>query len=247
MILNKLDKTQLMKKNVPNFITLLNLLSGIFSIIAVVSSHLDWAVFFIVIAAIFDFLDGTFARLLNAQSEFGKQLDSLADLVSFGLAPGFIMFALIDMSEPLPNITISDFNVISLSAFLIPLFSAWRLAKFNIDTRQTENFIGLPTPASALLISAVALTNLQIFSDSNFFQQITTNTWVLLIIVIIICLWQVAEIPLISLKFNRFNWKDNQARYLLLIISIILIIMLQVIAIPLIMIAYLIISKIYIK
>lgn len=242
-----LDKTQLMKKNIPNFITLLNLLSGIFSIIAVVSDHLDWAVFFIIIAALFDFLDGTFARLLNARSELGKQLDSLADLVSFGLAPGFIMFALIDVSEPLPNIIISDFNVISLSAFLIPLFSAWRLAKFNIDTRQTENFIGLPTPASAMLISSIALTNLQIFSNSNFFQQITTNTWFLLIMLVIICLWQVAEIPLISLKFNRLNWRDNQARYLLLIISIILIIVLQVIAIPLIMIAYLIISKIYLK
>ncbi|MCP4552740.1 MAG: CDP-diacylglycerol--serine O-phosphatidyltransferase [Bacteroidetes bacterium] len=236
-----------MKKNIPNFITLLNLLSGIFSIIAVVSSHLDWAVFFIVIAAIFDFLDGTFGRLLDAQSEFGKQLDSLADLVSFGLAPGFIMFALIDVSEPLPNITIAEFNIVSSIAFLIPLFSAWRLARFNIDTRQTENFIGLPTPASALLISSIVLINLQIFSNNNFFQKITTNTWVLLIIVVIICLWQVAETPLISLKFNRLNWRDNQARYLLLIISIILIIVLQVIAIPLIMIAYLILSKIYLK
>ncbi|HQS50964.1 MAG TPA: CDP-diacylglycerol--serine O-phosphatidyltransferase, partial [Daejeonella sp.] len=148
-----------MKKHIPNSVTCLNLFSGCLGIVFAFQGNLIWASYAIVIAAVFDFFDGMLARLLKAYSDIGKELDSLADMVSFGVLPSVIIYQLFALS---PQI---DFGAdwLSFSAFIIAVFSALRLAKFNIDTRQSENFIGLPTPANALLIASFPL----IIADSN--------------------------------------------------------------------------------
>ncbi len=236
-----------MKKNIPNFITLFNLLSGILSIISLYQGSIEWAVYFIGIAAIFDFMDGAAARLLKVTSEMGKQLDSLADLVSFGLAPGFIMFFLMKTSQPLPELTLSGHNLIPFFAFLIPLLSAWRLAKFNIDTRQVEQFIGLPTPASALMFGSIGLISQGFLNPVFWMVELSQNSYFLLGITLLISMLLVAEIPLLSLKFKNFSWKNNQSRFLLILISVLLIIWLQISAIPLILVSYVLISLIFKK
>jgi CDP-diacylglycerol--serine O-phosphatidyltransferase len=236
-----------MQKNIPNFITLLNLLSGILSIVFLYQGSIVWAVYFIGIAAIFDFMDGAAARLLKVTSEMGKQLDSLADLISFGLAPGFIMFFLIETSRPIPELPLNDHNLIPFFAFLIPLLSAYRLAKFNIDTRQGERFIGLPTPASALMFASIGLINQNFCNPVLWMVELSQNTYFLLGITLLISILLVVELPLLSLKFKNLSWKENQSRYLLILILVLLIIWLQVSAIPLILGSYILISLIFKK
>ncbi len=243
----KLVKSLRMQKNIPNLITLFNLLSGILSIVSLYQGSIEWAVYFIGIAAIFDFMDGAAARLLKVTSEMGKQLDSLADLVSFGLAPGFIMFFLIKTSQPLPEIIFSGHGLIPFFAFLIPLLSAWRLAKFNIDTRQEERFIGLPTPASALMFASIGLINQNLLNPVYWMVDLSQNTYFLLGMTFLISILLIAEIPLLSLKFKNLSWKENQSRYLLILISVLLIIWIQVSAIPLILGSYILISLIFKK
>lgn len=243
----KLLKPLQMKKNTPNLITLFNLLSGILSIVSLYQGSVEWAVYFILMAAIFDFMDGAAARLLKASSEMGKQLDSLADLISFGLAPGFIMFFLLKTSQPLPEIVFNGYSVIPFFAFLIPLLSAWRLAKFNIDTRQEEQFIGLPTPASALMVASLGLINQNFFSSQNWMTNLSGNSYVLLGLTLILSVLLVAEIPLLSLKFKNFRWKENQSRFLLILISLVLLVWLKISAIPLIIVSYVLISLLWKK
>jgi len=236
-----------MKKNIPNYITLLNLLCGILSIVSLYNGSVEWSVYFIAFAAIFDFMDGAVARIFKLQSELGKQLDSLADVVSFGLAPGFIMVFLLENSKPLPEVFFNEYNLVPYLGFLIPLFSAWRLAKFNIDTRQEEQFIGIPTPACALMIVALALINQNTFSTSSWMTELTGNSYFLISATIILSILLVAEIPLLSLKFKNLKWKGNEKRFILIILSIALIAVFQISAIPLIFISYITISLLFKK
>jgi len=236
-----------MKKNIPNYITLLNLLCGILSIVSLYNGLVEWSVYFIAFAAIFDFMDGAVARIFKLHSELGKQLDSLADMVSFGLAPGFIMLFLLRISEPLPEVYFNGYNLVPYIGFLIPLFSAWRLAKFNIDTRQEEQFIGIPTPACALMIVALALINQNTFSSASWMAELTENSYFLISVTIVLSILLVAEIPLLSLKFKNLEWKGNQKRFILIILSIVLIAALQIRAIPLIFLSYIVISLIFKK
>ena len=154
----------MIRKHIPNFITCLNVVSGSVAVILAVKGQLSIAVIFIFAAAIFDFLDGMAARLLKAYSPIGKELDSLADMISFGLAPGMLMMVMLEYSLFGINVRADSFASISVweiicisSSLLIPVASALRLAKFNVDTRQTNSFIGLPTPANAIFIAALAL------------------------------------------------------------------------------------------
>ncbi len=209
----------------------------------------------IFIASIFDFFDGFTARLLKATSEFGKELDSLSDVVSFGLAPSFIMFQLIFASFGSENsfmeISFSH-KIISLISFIIVVFSALRLAKFNIDENQKTEFSGLPTPAFAILVAAIPLiisdkTNFSLFFDSlniniDFFIKIFTSIPFLLSITIIFSLLLVAPITMFSLKFKGFNYNNNKLIYNFLMFSILLIIMFQAWAIVLIIFSYVLIS-----
>ena len=222
-------------KHIPNLLTLLNLTCGFIAIImAFDPGTLLYAPYLIFIAAIFDFSDGFAARLLKAYSELGKQLDSMADMVSFGVAPGVIAYQLIQVAYA-PYIHTNGY-VFALSIIvpaLIPICSALRLAKFNIDERQSSSFIGLPTPASAILIVSLALVLLG-YNTSNGIQALITNPLIITGIIIANCFLMVSELPMFSLKFKSLALKANLTQYIFLTISLILIISFQFYALPLI-------------
>lgn len=208
-----------MSKYIPNFITCLNLFCGVLAIYFALQAQYQVVAVCVVLAATFDFLDGLCARLLGAYSELGKQLDSLADMLSFGAVPGFISFALLCDVQNL-SIQVKDWTellnpsyIMAMSAFLIPVFSGLRLAKFNIDTRQSENFIGLPTPANGLFFTIVAYYY-TLGSDTGLYHVIF-SPWVLLVLIVVMSLLLVAELPMLSLKMKSVSWKSNKARYLL--------------------------------
>ena len=239
------------KEHIPNILTLLNLLSGCIAIVFAFDGQLIAASWLIGIAAVFDFLDGFFARLLKAQSPIGKDLDSLADVVSFGVVPGMIMYKLILQSSNIPLIEVLEINIIPFIAFLIPMFSALRLAKFNNDERQTDLFIGLPTPANALLIASFPLILMQkstlIGIDISSIQSLFNSTVFLIALTILLSYLLIAEIPLLSLKFKTYNWKENKIRYIFLGISCLLLILLYYSAIPVIILLYILLSLFFQK
>ena len=231
-------------KHLPNFITLLNLFCGLLSIYFFSVDQLAWASYMIFVAAVLDFFDGFSARLLKAYSPLGAQLDSLADVVSFGVAPAFILFGLIKISHGLPDITVSDVNLLPFVALIVPLFTALRLAKFNIDTRQTESFIGLPSPASGLLLASLPLVRSQLYEGQSLFYMVVTNAYFYVGIGLLMSFLMVSELPLFGLKFKSFTLKGNEVRYFFLLSAIILIIALQFVAIPFIILLYLLLSLI---
>ncbi|MCF8227505.1 MAG: CDP-diacylglycerol--serine O-phosphatidyltransferase [Bacteroidales bacterium] len=228
-----------LKKHLPNFITLLNLFFGCLSILAIILNNLSEAAIFIFIAAFFDLLDGLAARILKAGSEIGKELDSLADIVSFGAAPGFILWKLLDTTLP------DEYKSFSILAFIIPLISALRLAKFNLDSRQKEHFIGLPVPANAILIASFPMIFVQEEPAFTWISQTIFNSWFLIGYILVFSFLLVSEIPLISMKFKGYHFSGNQSRYLLLVAAVILVIFFRFIAIPFILILYFIISLIH--
>lgn len=218
----------MIRKHIPNFITCLNVVSGSLAVIFALKGALTAAVLLILTAALFDFLDGMAARLLKAYSPIGKDLDSLADMISFGLAPGMIMYVLLKYSL-LGKDTLSD-NFSDLSIFqglilsvslLVPVFSALRLAKFNIDTRQTNSFIGLPTPANAIFICSLALIDQ--YGKYTVLDSCLLGPTSLVVLTIIFSFLLVSEIPMFSLKFKNLSWKDNKIRFIFLLVSVILI------------------------
>jgi CDP-diacylglycerol--serine O-phosphatidyltransferase len=217
-----------MKNHIPNTITLFNLLSGVLSIYSAMSGYLDLAAYLIFIAAGFDFLDGLAARLLNAKSEIGAQLDSLADVVSFGVAPGFILFQMINISHGQPTTLGGDFNVIPFIAFIVPAFGALRLAKFNVDDSQTTSFIGLPIPAMGILVASLPLIRTYLYEDRELFYMIITNTYFLVAVGVIGSLLMVSNLPMFALKFEGFGWKKNMTKYIFLGVSLLLVIFLPV-------------------
>ena len=237
-----------MKKHIPNTITLLNLIAGCVGIYLVFRNNLTGAALCIWIAAVFDFFDGFAARLLRVKSDLGLQLDSLADMVSFGVLPGFIMFILIENMSMVEPGTLINPEYSPFLALLIPVFSALRLAKFNIDERQTEEFIGLPTPANAFFISGFPLVLYQIGQSEEISNimivQTLFNPYFLVAVCIIFSLLLVAEVRLMSLKFKSFGWKENRIRYIFLLIAVVLIISMKLFAIHLIVLVYLLLSVI---
>ena len=222
-----------MKKHIPNGVTCLNLFSGCLGIVYAFQGELKLASYAILAAAILDFLDGMLARLLKAYSDIGKQLDSLADVVSFGVLPSVLIYQLF-LQSPQEGLLSTWINY---SAFLIAVFSALRLAKFNIDVRQSENFIGLPTPANALLISSFPF-----IIDQDSLASYILNPYFLLLFSIIMGILLVSEIPLISLKFKNIELKQNILRYILVFSSLVLLVLFKFAAVPLIIIVYFLIS-----
>tara|TARA_B100000683_G_scaffold78666_1_gene77789 strand:- start:147 stop:857 length:711 start_codon:yes stop_codon:yes gene_type:complete len=225
------------KRNIPNLITLSNLVFGIFSIIMSFNGKLIYSGLFIFAGSFLDFFDGFTARLLNVNSEIGKQLDSFADMITFGLAPGIIMYHLIILQPFKYQYYFGDFFEISYIAFLIPIFSSIRLAKFNIDTRQSSSFIGLPTPASAIFIASlpIIINNYNTEFSIELLLSITATLSVLL----------VSELPLFSLKIKskeQIKSTKNIIRLLFLIKSIILLFIFHIAAIPFIVILYIFLS-----
>lgn len=272
---------------VANILTGFNLLFGVSSIIFTFSGRLEWAVLAIIAGALCDFLDGFVARLMKQQSELGKQLDSLADMVTFGVAPGLIVFVLLILSGAwdiilenggglnelwiegtmgfsvqlwisvflndlvgnnspfLPTHFYGWYKVMPFFALLIPFMSMFRLAKFNLDERQSTGFIGLPTPANSLLFASFALLLWDGFGQDNW-KTVLSMTLIkdqlLLSLVVLFSILLVAEIPLFALKFTSFKWKGNEIRYSFLLTSLILILTLWVWAIPIIVILYILLS-----
>lgn len=258
-----MNKNPLSLFNIPNLLTACNMLCGILSILLSLSGRIDLAPYPIFLGAILDFLDGFAARLLKQQGEMGKQLDSLADMVTFGLAPGMMMFAILlklsadqtfiiesTARESLVfqiwlDLTVRELNFLPFIAFLIPFFSMFRLAKFNIDTRQSDSFIGLPTPANTLFFCTFPLVLTQDLVEGSWQNDLVIvifQPWVLILIIAIMSLMLVAELPLFSLKFKHFKWKGNEIRYLFLITCSLLIPLTLYWSLGIIIILYLILS-----
>ena len=229
-----------MKAQIPNFITLLNLLCGCIAVIFAVNGNMNLTALFVFLGIFFDFFDGLLARKLKVESELGLQLDSLADMVTSGLAPGLVMYYLIDLSVLELYGLNASYTYLPYFGLLITLASAYRLANFNIDENQTESFIGLPTPANTLLILSLPL--ILEFQNNDAINAFILNKWFLIGMTLLSCYLLNANIKLLALKFKTFTVNANKARYLLIILSIILLVVFQFIAIPLIIVSYIIIS-----
>ena len=240
-----------MIKQIPNIITSLNLLCGCVAIMFAVSGDLVSASFFAFAGIFLDFFDGLAARVLNAQSQVGLQLDSLADVVTSGVLPAIVMVQLLSEALTGTSLDISAIfsdtaNSASIESYLpfigllIAVASGYRLAKFNVDTRQTTSFIGLPVPANTLLILSLPL--IISFQAGQQITEVILTPWFLIIITLVSCVLLNAEIPLFGLKFKTWNFKDNAVRYLFLIASILLLVVLKFIAIPIIIFLYILVS-----
>ncbi|WP_203257321.1 CDP-alcohol phosphatidyltransferase family protein [Hyunsoonleella ulvae] len=233
-----------MKQYIPNALTLLNLLCGSIAVLFVVNNNLVYGALFVFLGIFFDFFDGFAARQLNVQSELGLQLDSLADVVTSGLVPGLVMFKLLELEE-------SDWGEADLSSgFEIPFFpllglsitlaSAYRLAKFNVDTEQQTFFKGLPTPANALLVLSFPL--ILEFQDSDAINAIILNKWFLIAVTVLSCWLLNSGVKLFALKFKNYNFKNNATRYIFIMLCLVLLIVLHFAAIPVIIILYILMS-----
>jgi len=273
--------------NLANILTGGNLICGVLSIIMAFSGRIELAVLLILIGALLDFFDGFVARALKQQSELGKQLDSLADIVTFGVAPGIIVFVLLilsgavdgiienggnpenlwqrgtmgnnvnywinvylnDLSGNQSQLYISHFQgwylVLPFIALLIPFMSLFRLAKFNLDTRQSDSFIGLPTPANAIIFSSFALILWDGFGTNDWrftWSILLIKDQILMTLIVLFSFLLVSEVPMFSMKFKNFGWKGNEMRFLFLLSSLILLIILHVWAIPIIFLSYVLIG-----
>jgi CDP-diacylglycerol--serine O-phosphatidyltransferase len=225
----------MLKKHIPNAITCANLFSGCIGIVFAFQGNLEYAAYFVVLSGIFDFFDGMVARWLDVKSAIGKELDSLADMVSFGLLPGVVMYQLLCKTDPL----CFGAPFIAYLGFIITIFSALRLAKFNIDTRQTEEFFGLNTPTNTFLIVSLPF----IIKD----YPLVGSPILLLAIIIVTSFLLVSEIQLFSLKLSDKSWAKSKFKYIFLIISVILIAVLQFTAVPFILVLYIAMSVLHFK
>ncbi len=234
---------------IPNFITSLNIVSGVLAIIFAIDGHLIWAGIFISAAAIFDFLDGFMARLLNAYSEVGKQMDSLGDVVSFGVAPGMILFTLLEFSlfgdnQPIYEIEANWYQwLILFSAFLVPVFGAIRLARFNANPVDEPFFRGLPIPANGLLWASLGL--MLEMPEYHDVLQIIYSTKNLVILGIFMSGMMVLNMPMFTLKPKSLAFNENWYRYLFLAISLLLLILFNAYGIALIIFLYILLNLLF--
>jgi len=222
------------KKHIPNFITLLNLLCGCIALVFISEYNVEMAFFFVCIGIFLDFFDGFFARLFQVTSPLGLQLDSLADMVTSGVVPGYVMFMLMQKAQN------PAFSFLPYQGFIITLGACYRLANFNIDTRQTDSFIGLPTPANALFILSLPL--ILHYSESLIVLEILTNQFVLILITVLSAYMMNAEIPLFSLKIKDFKFKKNAFQIVFLGLSVLLLVFFQYLGVALIIATYVLMS-----
>jgi len=219
-----------MKKHLPNALTCANLACGLVGIVWAFRGELRTTALFVAVAAVFDFLDGFAARMLKVQSPMGKELDSLADMVTFGVLPGVVLHAMV--------LQVDATHLAQYLVFFISLMAALRLAKFNVDTRQSDRFIGLPTPAATLFVASLP------FVWERFAEGIAPNVLLSLLLAVSVGvgLLQVAEIPLFALKFKHFRWQGNEVRFVFIVLSIAGLAFLQALAVPLIVLLYVLLS-----
>lgn len=223
------------KAQIPNMFTMLNLFSGCVALVFVADFNFELAFYFVCLGIFFDFFDGFFARKFNVAGPLGVQLDSLADMVTSGVVPGFVMFQLLKDYD-----SINSQNFIAYLGFIITLGACYRLAKFNIDTRQSDSFIGLPTPANALFFTSLPLVNASFFDDN--FNGVIYNNWVLVGLCFLSAYVMNAEIPLFSLKIKNFSFVKYKLQIFFLLLSIVLLLIFQVLAVPMIIVIYVLLS-----
>lgn len=232
----------------PNLMTLGNLLCGCLGIFAVFEGNYLWASVLIFIAAVLDFGDGFVARLLNQTSPIGKELDSLADVVTFGILPAFMLFFLTEsaMLKQIMNESYrSEFYYTTMKylPMSIALFSALRLAKFNVDTRQSDSFIGVPTPANALVVASFPF----IIAYQPLYASLLNNYYVFVAYSCLMSYLLIAELPLMAFKFKTFGWQENKVKYSFLIFSGVVLAFLKFMALPVIVLAYVVVSLITLR
>lgn len=227
------------KAQIPNLITLLNLFSGCFALIFAFHQDFKFAFFFVALGIFLDFFDGFFARLFKVSSPLGLQLDSLADMVTSGVVPGVVMYQL--MNQALGSPTFGSTTLLfPFLGFIITLGSCYRLANFNVDTRQTDSFIGLPTPANALFILSLPLILLD--NQFEFITNALSNEYILLVISILSAYILNAEIPLFSLKVKSASFAKNKLQIIFLSVSVLLLAFFQILGIPLLILFYILLS-----
>ncbi|WP_333625281.1 CDP-diacylglycerol--serine O-phosphatidyltransferase [Sphingobacterium siyangense] len=220
-----------MKKHIPNLLTCLNLFSGCIAVLMALQGNIQVVTICVFASGIFDFFDGMVARLLHVKSPIGKELDSLADMVSFGFLPGTIMFTLLTKVFP-------DGSLWPYLGYIITVFSALRLAKFNLDERQTSDFIGLNTPMNTFYV-----LSLPYIADK--YPQLVLNPIVLIVSILLTSYLLVSEIRLFSMKFSSMDWKTNKFRFIFLILTLILFIVGQFMALPIILVLYFLLSALH--
>ncbi len=248
-------------KQIPNLFTLTNLLFGCLAIVAVLQNGiiinvnadgtelLDipekiWmASLFIGIAAVVDFLDGFVARLFKASSEMGKQLESLADVVSFGVAPGMIIYQFLRLSFAKEPAGVEVGLLWLIPAFIIPCAAAWRLARFNLDTTQTYHFKGMPVPAVGLLVASLPM--IYFYSTEQWMVDLLLNKWFLYAVVIVLSWLMVSTLPLMAMKFKDYSLKNNLPKYLLVAVAVVAVLLLKWLAVPVIILAYVVLSLLF--
>ncbi len=242
-----------MKKNIPNFLTLMNVLAGSLAVVFALDNQWPTMALLVLAGLIFDFLVGVSARALKVQSKLGLQLDSLADMVTFGLVPGVVMYQLFTMSLGVSQEINSGSGeealrlsaVLPFAGFAVTLASAVRLARFNIDERQTTSFIGLPTPANALLV--VSLPMILLYNGNDALNNIILNPWFLFVHTTLSCYLLNAPIPLFSLKFKSWGFKDNSLRYIFLFVCLFCIGTMKFLSVPVIILIYLLMSLFFFR
>lgn len=222
-----------MKQHIPNTITCLNLFSGCIGVVFALKGELEMAAYFVVLSGICDFFDGMAARALAVHNPTGKQLDSLADVVSFGLLPGAVLFSLLGMAVPAAD-------YLPYLGFVVTVFSALRLAKFNIDERQSTDFIGLNTPMNAFYVVSLPFI-------AQTYGGIVYHPAFLIGSIVVTSLLLVSEVRLFSMKLTSLTWADNRWKYIFIIISILLIALLKFAAVPMILVLYFLCSYVHFK
>ena len=229
------------KRHIPNAITLGNLVSGCFSILFLTMDMPVRAAIMIFAAGLFDFLDGFVARLLHTSSPVGAQLDSLSDMISFGVAPGFIMCYLMDLGTDLPAIKLAGIEILPCLAFLLPVFAAIRLARFNVDETQTTSFRGIPTPGMALFMASLPLALAQV----GHLIDGTLGFWACLGITLIFSFMMVSNLHFFSFKMKSAKWKGNEVRWIFLLVAIVGFAIFRFVALPFIMMLYILMSILF--
>ena len=227
------------KKHIPNLVTLCNLLCGTLATIFAVDGHFELTAFFVALGVFLDFFDGFFARILKVSGELGKQLDSLADMVTSGVVPGIVLFSLLGYEKQGLD-EFSSFSAIPLIGLLVTIAACYRLANFNLDTRQSESFIGLPTPAMSLFV--VSLPLIQMHSEIDFIRELIGNNFFLISISIFFSFLMNSKLHLFSLKFKNYTLKENLFKYILIVLSVIFLITMKFLAVPIIILCYLLLS-----
>ena len=231
------------KKHIPNIVTLGNLFCGTLATMFAVGGYFEMTALFVALGIFLDFFDGFFARIFKVSGELGKQLDSLADMVTSGVVPGIVLFVLLESNQQASYEINTEFKVsmgLPLIGLLVTLAACYRLAKFNLDTRQSESFIGLPTPAMSLFI--VSLPLVQMHSDINFVKDLIGNNYFLIGIGILFSFLMNSELSLFSLKFKNYGIKENLFKYILITLSIVLIVAFEYLSVPIIIMSYVILS-----